>query len=50
MRGEINVDERLKALEKELDSLINMAPIEDDFMKMKCIRIWQTRKQYNNGS
>ena len=27
------MDERLKALEKELDSLMNMAPIEDDCTK-----------------
>lgn len=27
------MNERLKALEKELDSLLNMAPIEDDCTK-----------------
>jgi hypothetical protein len=27
------VNERLKALEKELDSLLNMAPIEDECTK-----------------
>lgn len=29
----ISVDERLEALEKELDNLLNMAPIEDDCTK-----------------
>lgn len=33
MRGGISVDERLEALEKELDNLLNMALIEDDCTK-----------------